>query len=136
MKKIENAQCIFLMGGTTREQIKYINENNFAPAIRNNSGTIIGMSAGAINLGIKSLSLKHSGEDRTVIYSGMGLTDKTVFPHFTLTETKVISELMNYSKDFMIYGICDNSAIIERNGKTIVTGDVYRLHEGKMEKMK
>jgi peptidase E len=132
---ISNSSCIFLMGGTTREQIAYIEENNFIPTLRKHRGIIIGVSAGAINLAEKSLHINNFKEPETIIYNGIGLTNKTVYPHFRIDDNEKINEIKKYSENFAIYGICDYSAIIEKGNETKMIGEIYKIENNNIERV-
>ena len=132
---LKNASCIFLMGGRTREQIKYVNENNFMKPLQNYNGVIMGISAGAINLSINSLSFGRSeNEETTIMYNGIGITEKIIFPHFDINGEEN-NEIKEYSKDHCIYGLCDYSAIIEKGNDTKLIGEIYKIHNRKIDKI-
>ena len=131
---IKYSSCVVLMGGITREQIEYIKENNFIETLQNYNGVIIGISAGAINLAVKSLCLEEAKNVETIRYNGIELTDKIIYPHFSIDDPEIVGELVKYSKDTVIYGICECGAIIERENETIYLGDIYKLSNNKVEK--
>ena len=133
---IKNSSCVVLMGGITREQIVYLKESNFIESLQNHKGLIIGTSAGAINIAAKSLCLEKPKNADTIRYDGLGLTDKTIYPHFSIDEHDVVNELTRYSKDSVIYGICECSAIIERENETEFLGEIYRISNGRIERVK
>ena len=134
-KYLKEFSCIFLMGGTTREQINYLKESNIIEELKNYKGVIIGLSAGAINLAIKSLHLKNEKENETIIYDGIGLIDKTIYPHFSMEDDKILKELLKFSNKLKIYGLCDYSTIIKRGLETIFFGDIYKIENSKIEKI-
>jgi peptidase E len=132
---IQNSSCIFLMGGTTREQIKYIKDNYFIEPLQNHNGVIIGISAGAINLAVKTISFGYSENmDETIVYNGIGLTEKIIYPHFDIYG-KEIDEIKNYSKNYDIYGLCDYAAIIEKANGIKMIGDIYKIKNKEIEKI-
>ena len=129
---IKKASCVVLMGGITRDQIVYLKENDFGETLKQHNGVIIGISAGAINIAVKSLCLEEPKNADAVWYDGLGLTDKTIYPHFSIDDHEVISELTGCSKDSVIYGICECSAIIEREQETIYLGEVYKISNNRI----
>jgi peptidase E len=132
---LNNASCIFLMGGQTREQIKYIKENDFVELLQKYNGIVMGISAGAINLAVKPISFGHSeNEEETIIYDGIGLTEKIIYPHFEING-KMVNEIKKYSLNYCIYGLCDYSAIIEKDNKTELIGDIYKIENNTVEKI-
>ena len=130
-----NSTCIVLMGGFTREQYAYLKEFNLIEILQGHNGVIIGISAGAINLAEKSLSLRGPKDIETILYDGIGLTDKTIFPHFDINDRNHLDELIKYSNKTVIYGICENSTIIERGSEKIIIGDIYRIFKEKIDKI-
>ena len=131
---IKNSSCVVLMGGITREQIEYIKENNFIETLQKYNGVIIGISAGAINLAVNSLCLEEPKNAETIRYNGIGLTEKIIYPHFSIDDHEIVDELTKYSKDTVIHGICECGAIIERENETIYLGDIYKISNNKVEK--
>ena len=130
-----DSNCIVLMGGFTREQYAFLNEFNLIEILQGYKGVIIGISAGAINLAEKSLSLRGSKDTETILYNGIGLTDKTIFPHFDINDKNHLNELIEYSNKTVIYGICENSTIIEKGNKNFIIGDIYKIYNGKIDKI-
>ena len=52
---IANASAIFLCGGATLLQIKFLEDYNLSPFLRGFHGAVMGVSAGAINMSVNSL---------------------------------------------------------------------------------
>ena len=69
---INNASAIFLCGGTTLLQIEFIQKNNLVPLLRKFNGTIMGMSAGAINMADYSV-IANPKHLPVKTFEGMGL---------------------------------------------------------------
>ena len=124
------------MGGMTRDQFYYLKDNNFIETLQKYNSVLIGISAGAINFAIQSLSLKERENEKTIVYNGIGLTDKTIYPHFNINDTKILDELKEFSKELVVYGICENSAIIEKKNELKIIGDVYRINKQEIIKIK
>ena len=131
---IKNSSCIVLMGGITRDQMVYLRECDLIESLQNHNGVIIGISAGAINLAVNSLCLEEPKNADSIRYVGLGLTDKTIYPHFSIDDHEIVNELTRYTKDSVIYGICECSAIIERENETIFIGEVYEISNNKIVK--
>jgi peptidase E len=132
---IKQSSCIFLMGGNTEEQIKYIRESNYLELLPKHEGIIMGISAGAINLASKSLFFGYSKGQETNISNGVGITEKTIFPHFRINDEEKINELKKFSNNFTIYGMCDYSAIIERKNEVKMVGEIYKINNSIVEKI-
>lgn len=133
---ISNASCIFLMDGTTLKQIEFIKKYSLLNELKQFDGIVIGVSAGAINMSSRSFYSKDKDGDKTIIYDGLGLTDISVEPHFLL-ENKVLleNELLPNSYKLDIYALCDNSAIIIKDGKAEYMGDIYLISSGQIKKI-
>lgn len=133
VNEIENASLIYLMGGATPVQMKFLNDNNLIKSIINSDCLIMGLSAGAINMCKTSVLTTTCGHDKQEVYKGIGLVGKTVEPHFTLD--KFDDELKVLSYKYSIYGMCDGSAIIADKDEYIYYGDIYLLRNGIAEKV-
>ena len=128
---IRNASVIFLMGGTTLAQMAFISEYGLTGPLQNFNGVIMGISAGAINMGKTSLCTKATETEKTLLYDGIGLVDFTIEPHFDPDNRDLIeSALIPISYHIDIYCLCDNSAIIVRPATGICLGGVRILSGG------
>ncbi|MCL1794194.1 MAG: Type 1 glutamine amidotransferase-like domain-containing protein [Oscillospiraceae bacterium] len=124
---VENASCVFMLGGYVQAQQDFLKEHGLIESLKNHNGVIIGMSAGAINMGSYSViaNLKHPPASTL---EGIGLVDITVIPHFNRVDipylTKEVFPLTNRS---FIYGICDDAAIIIQDNLTKYFGTIYKI---------
>ena len=121
MKKyIKDSNIIFLLGGDTLKQIKFINKYKLKNIIKEKNKVVIGMSAGAINMA-KTVVLARDIDDgipNLSIYKGIGITDINIEPHCDFRNEehwKDIEEASFYS-DIMVmnddcYVIVDNDII-------------------------
>jgi dipeptidase E len=125
---IQGASCVFLMGGDTLAQIGFLKTNGYADTLKNCNAVIMGMSAGAINMGKTAVCSKDSYNQTTVTYEGIGIADITIEPHFMLDNTGLAAELMTLSEQHIIYGLCDNSAIIVRGDLISYLGRIYKIN--------
>ena len=59
--------------------------------IKTSKGIVIGISAGAINLGIDSLCSKDldDGVEKTILYKGIGRIPYTIEPHFDINNLEL-----------------------------------------------
>lgn len=57
-EKLKKTDIIFIMGGDTQKQNIFLEKYNLKETIKTSKGIVIGISAGAINLGIDSLCSK------------------------------------------------------------------------------
>jgi peptidase E len=130
---IQTASVIFLMGGTTSLQMEFLLKNQLIEPIRNADCLMMGLSAGAINMAKTSILTITSGHKEQEIYNGIDLVDISVEPHFTVS--KFNEELKKLSYNYLIHGICDESAIIVRGDERTYYGDIFMLRNGDVEKV-
>ena len=136
---ISQASVIFLLGGNTIEQNKFLHEYELPEPIKNSKAVIVGASAGAINMSAKWLCSKKLGfeveEDR--IYNGIGLHHFSVLSHFDLENNMVMvqEELSPLSEEMDIYISNKDCAVRVKGEKIDIYGDVYLLSKAKMKKL-
>ncbi len=133
IKTVAEANVVWLAGGDTPTQFGYFQKYGLTDIIRRHSGTIIGMSAGSINMAKIAICTLTCGHTEQLIYPAIGCVDISVEPHFDARN--VTDELINLSQDHTIYGLCDDALIIHRNGETTFHGDVYKLRGGIITKL-
>lgn len=132
-KMVAEADVIWLSGGDTPTQFRYFQEYGLDTVIRQHGGIIIGMSAGSINMAKTSICTLSCGHRKREIYNGLGCVDISVEPHFVRSE--VSNELIDLSKKYMIYGLCDDSLIV-CSGKNIeFYGEIYKLNHRNIERL-
>jgi dipeptidase E len=83
------------------------------------------MSSGAINMTKTAICTVTCEHHQQKIYSALGLVDISVEPHFDYTG--VTDELLELSNNYCIYGLCDDAAIICKDGDVELLGDVFIL---------
>ena len=132
---IEKSSCIFLMGGITREQFAYIKNNGFLQSLQRYNGIIMGISAGAINLAENSLSIGYPKDPESIMYKGIGITNKTIHPHFSVENIEELIELKKFSQNNTIYGLCDFSAIVENDNTVKMFGNIYEIKNNVVKKI-
>ena len=140
-EKINNADIIFLMGGDTIGQFEFISKLNISEKIKEFQGAVIGVSAGAINLGNISICSKDidDGVENTKIYEGIGRIDYTFEPHFEISNCELLkNELFPASNKFKIYGITNDTALKVSNEKEIdiIKGDLYIINNSEVNIIK
>lgn len=112
---IDENELIFLYGGDPYNQMKFITEYGIRDLIKDK--TIIGLSAGSINMCKKAICTKDEDFEKSNMYNGMGLIDFSVEPHFNINNTEVLKDLKNFSKYTDIYALEDDAYIIVENNK-------------------
>lgn len=114
-KILKENSLIFLYGGNPYEQIKFINKNKIAELIKEK--TVIGLSAGSINMCKKAICTKDEEFEKSNMYDGMGLVDFSIEPHFNINNIEVLEDLKKFSENTCIYALEDDAFIIIENGK-------------------
>lgn len=125
LKYIEKADIIWLSGGDTLKQIKYLKDYNLISCLQNRNGITIGMSAGSINMA-KRVVLAKDVEDnipKLSIYEGIGLVDINIEPHLDSSSENHLNEILEASQFSTIYGLNDNSFIKIVNNNIDIYGD-------------
>ena len=126
-KEIMNqATCIWLMGGNATMQMKLIKDLQLRDSICNFDGPILGVSAGSMNLAKTVVDVWES----LVPYEGLGLTDITLKSHFTCEELEMKEKLIGISMDLPINVLEDLSAIFITDDKIEHCGKIYRVEKG------
>ncbi len=133
LELLKQADIIYLQGGDQFEQFRYIRKNGYDEFLKNYDGIILGLSAGAMNLAKKAF---FSGKDdyypTAIMYSGFGLVDITVDPHFDINDKERVEEVEKASFQQKIIGLPDYSAIvIEEDGSIENIGINYVYENGK-----
>lgn len=132
-KMVAEADVVWLSGGDTPTQFRYLQKYGLDTVIKQHDGVVIGMSAGSINLAKTSICTLPGKHCKQEIYDGLGCVDISVEPHFVRNE--VSNELIDLSEKFKIYGLCDDSLIV-CSGETVeFYGEVYKLDHGKIEEI-
>ena len=79
---IKDADLVYLMGGYPFSQKAFLEENELQECLREYSGVVLGISAGAMNIS-KYIIMVTDGvnSDEMRVEEGLGLVDFSVFPH-------------------------------------------------------
>lgn len=127
-KKVQEADVVWVSGGDTIAEYEYLLEYGLDEIIRQHAGVVIGMSAGAINLSQTSICTLSCGHCEQKIYPGLGCVNISVEPHFVAEN--VAEELLELSKQYVLYGLCDDGIIVCHNDKIEFFGEIYRIKNG------
>ena len=125
---IREASCIHLMGGNPGTQLQFLRETGLDSVICNSPGALLGVSAGAINMGKRSLDI----EESPASYEGLGLENITVTPHFDPKNQEELSALLRISEELPICAMEDNSAIFVLGGRISSMGNIHIIDRGKI----
>ncbi|MCL2353872.1 MAG: Type 1 glutamine amidotransferase-like domain-containing protein [Defluviitaleaceae bacterium] len=145
---VKNASAILLTGGHTVPQMEFIKEYGLDIAIKESSASIvIGISAGAYNMGKKCISVidsNYESEERAV-YECLGLDDFAYESYFSLENrrrhaldsSRLIKEhLLPLSEEIDIYATGDGAAFRVENGVVqVVIGDVHLISNSEIHKI-
>ena len=130
---VRNADIVWLSGGDTPTQFKYLKSYGLIPCIREQKGVVIGMSAGSINMTKTAVCTLTCGHNELEIYRALGLVEFSVEPHFD--KDNITDELLMLSKKYPLYGICDDGAIICTEDTTAFIGDVFLIDNGHLNRV-
>ena len=125
---IREASCVHLMGGHPGKQIQFLRETGLDSAVCDSPAALLGVSAGAINMGKRSLDTK----DSPIPYEGLGLADITVKPHFDPKNRRVSRTLLRISKELPICAMEDDSAIFVAGDQISSMGEIHWIHRGEI----
>lgn len=138
-KLIQNASVIFLLGGDTVKQNGFLMEYDLADSIRKSGATVIGASAGAINMSAKWLCSRNFGYQvaNSSVYDGIGLGNFSVLSHFNLENNLelVQSELSFLSEELDIYASNKDCALRVKGDHIDILGDVYLVSRSEIQKL-
>ncbi len=124
-KIIDIADVIWLAGGDTPNQFQSLKDFDLTNRLKTSDAVIIGMSAGAINMGKTAVCSITCGHDYYTAYEALGLVNISIEPHF---DAEIVSqELLSISEKYPLIGLCDDSAIIVDCEKYERIGDVFWL---------
>ena len=135
---VREANVVFLSGGDTLQQIKWIKEYGLIDILRNRNGVTIGVSAGSINMAVHALCIKDEEVEETVRYDGIGLVDINIEPHFDL-ENQEYNQNNLYPESFQNEIIClpNASALrVDEEGGVTYIGECFSLKKGILKKIK
>lgn len=127
---LRDADCIFLMGGNPMSQMAFLNAHGYGRAILQSGAVLVGLSAGAINMGKTALCVRDEDIPDTHIYPGLAVADITVDPHFDPEDQAHLAELLTLSARFPIYAMRDGSAIVVEGGETVCYGEITLVDGG------
>lgn len=123
---VQEASCIFLMGGHATRQFQLICEKDIAEEIRKSTAVILGVSAGSVNMAKHAVDIWES----LMPYDGLGLADVTVKAHFDLKNMELLQTLQQVSAKIPVCAMEDESAIFVKDGYVTYTGQIHWINEG------
>lgn len=121
---VENADCIFLMGGgACEEQLDLIRKKGCYEALLDCHAAIFGVSAGSMNMARNTVDFFESMEP----FPGLGFTNITVSCHHDPNDEWRYGQTLRMSEDRTVYAMEDMSAFFIKGGKIDTVGKIYRV---------
>ncbi|MCR5332154.1 MAG: methyltransferase domain-containing protein [Lachnospiraceae bacterium] len=122
-KLVENADCIFLMGGgACEEQLNLIREKGCFEVLFDSHAAIFGVSAGSMNMAVNTVDFFESMEP----FAGLGFTNITVSCHHDPGDTWRYEQTLRMSEDRVVYAMEDMSAFFIKEGRIETVGKIWR----------
>jgi peptidase E len=131
IKLICGASCIFLMGGNATLQIQLIRDKGIFDEIRQSNAVILGVSAGAMNMGKHTVDIYES----LTPYDGLGFADITVKAHYPLEE-ELLQKVKQISLELPVYLMENESAIFVKQERIIQIGRIHLMVKGEIHPLK
>lgn len=131
-ESILSADVVYLLGGNPLTQLEYIKSNEFDQVLREYDGIILGTSAGAMNMAKYGYYSKDKDCLNTFFYDALGIVDVTIDPHFDIENKEQVKDALIFSKEHVIVGVPNSSAICFNDGKTEYIGQCYIFEDGMM----
>ena len=125
---IQEASCIFLMGGHGVRQFQLIRDKDIWDGIRKSAAAVLGVSAGAGNMAKRALDIWESH----VPYEGLGLADITIKAHVAQENRELLQILSQISMEQNL-PICvmeDESAIFVKEKEATYLGRILLISNG------
>ena len=127
VRLVREASCIFLMGGNATLQYQLMREKGILEEVRRSSAVILGVSAGAMNMGSPTVDIYETATP----YEGLGFANITIKAHYPL-EDEWLQALKRVSMELPICLMTDESAIFVTDESIKKIGEIYRLEKGEI----
>ena len=121
------ADCIFLMGGDITLQMALICDLGLVPELRASRAVILGVSAGAMNMGRYAADVWET----KALCEGIGLTNITVKGHY-VEDAWFVPTLKELSMIHPIVAMEDESAIFIQGGAAWKLGNIHWIDKGEI----
>ena len=120
------ADCIFLMGGDITLQMALICDLGLVPELRTSRAVILGVSAGAMNMGRYAADVWET----KALSEGIGLTDIVMKGHYA-EDAWFIPILKELSRTHPIVAMEDESAIFVQGNTAWKLGKIHWIDKGR-----
>ena len=127
VRLVREASCIFLMGGNATLQFQLMREKGILDEVRCSSAVILGVSAGAMNMGGPTVDIYETPTP----YEGLGFANITIKAHYPL-EDEWLQALKQVSMELPVCLMTDESAIFVKEESITKIGEIYRLEKGEI----
>lgn len=131
--ELKTYDVIFLMGGNPIKQMEIINKINLKNII-NETKIVIGVSAGAINSSKEAIYF-NDYNGKIEVYSGIGLTDINIYPHFDISNSDFVKEVKMVSKINPLMALPDECFIKLDDEQIEIYGNCYKVENGNIIKI-
>lgn len=143
---LKNRDLIILGGGHVPTQNEFFRRLHLRERIRSFEGIIMGISAGTMNCAETvyaqpELEGESTNPDYQRFIPGLGLTSLMVLPHYQqvkdyILDGKRLFEEITYPDSFgkCFWVLIDGSYILVRDEKSLLCGESYLIHDGKIQK--
>lgn len=120
---ILKSNIIYIMGGIPQSEMNSIKEYDLIDSIKNFDGTVIGVSAGSINMNKNICYVEENNE--IVEYQGIGLVDYNIAPHLDFNNIDYLKEIFRVSKIRRTIALPNETFIVVEDNKETIYGDYY-----------
>ena len=127
VRLVREADCVFLMGGDPALQMALIRGLGLVSELRASRAVILGVSAGAMNMGRYVADVWETKE----LYEGIGLTDIIVKGHYT-SDAWFIPAMKDISMTHPIVAMEDESAIFIQADAVWKLGNISLIDRGEI----
>ncbi len=141
---VSGADLVVLSGGACLRELKFFEEMSLAETLSNFKGVIVGVSAGAMNLGkiVANFPEIEMGKDEPRWLDGLGLYNGIIIPHFDgvfyqfQLEFDTVQEYILPMSDWHDFIAIPNLSyiLVDENGEKIY-GDAYKISKRKVTKI-
>ncbi len=144
---IDNADLIILCGGHVPTQNWFFRQLGLKELLAGFDGVILGISAGSMNsartvYAHPELEGEAVDPDYERFLPGLGLTDRSILPHFNTIAGDTLDGLDLFddiaipdSVGRSFYVLPDGSYILSRDGREELRGEAYLIADGQMEQI-
>ncbi len=127
VRLLRAADCVFLMGGDAARQMALIRDLGAAEELLSSHAVILGVSAGAMNMGRYVADVWET----KALYEGISLTDMIVKGHYT-GDAWFVPTLKELSMTHPIAAMEDESAVFIQGGAVWSLGKIHWIDRGRI----